>query len=122
MEVLTANIIKHIDKYEKRTGSSFLLDWNIKEFPNVLLFSDGRILTYGVRPNYLEIGTSTCDVPTMIQTMEELAKSINIKKLRLFVVTPPKILKHLATFKVLFKAYDEKLGRDCWLLEREVLQ
>ena len=53
------DIVKHIERYEKKLGVSFFDEWDLGEYPFVCLFPDGSFFTYGVQFDSLMIGPSS---------------------------------------------------------------
>lgn len=85
---LTANIQKHIDKYQKRVGRSYLDDWDYQLHPLIWLREDGSFLTFGIIGNTLEIDIG-CGVPLVEgwKHIQIMAKRLGIKKVASYTDT-----------------------------------
>lgn len=92
----TKDVLEHINRYEKKLGTKFFDDWNLKDFPFVLLLPDGSLSTYGVEYNTLVVGPTCGPLKVILSTFIGIARHIGLTKIKTFTKRNPKAYAKLS--------------------------
>jgi hypothetical protein len=112
------DLVKHIEEYEKRLNVSFFEDWDLNDYPFLILFPDGSFFTYGIRPDAIEVGPSSCKLKKAKEIVVFIAKKLGLHR----IVT--NTTRNLAAYErlsggICFKAV-RKNGKTTYYFEMEV--
>lgn len=90
------DVLKYIEKYEKKTHTRFFDDWDIEQFPFVLLLPDGSFSVYGVKFNTIEIGPTSGNFKLLLSIFLGIARHAKLTTLRTFTKHNPKAYARLS--------------------------
>jgi hypothetical protein len=115
----TTDVLEHINRYEKKVGTSFLKDWDLEYFPFVILFPDGSFSTYGVSFNALEVGPTCCGLKKVLNMYIKIARRAGLKVVRTMTTRNPKAYAKLSG-GTLVSSTEKDNGKTEYVFELEV--
>lgn len=78
----TVDVLKHIEKYEKKLKVNFFEEWDLEKYPFVLLLPDGSFATYGVDFNTIVVGPTSGKLKQLLDIFIKVAQVVGLKTIR----------------------------------------
>lgn len=91
----TKDLLAHIEKYEKKLNTHFFEDWDLKQYPFVLLLADGSFFVYGPEIDSLDIGPTCGEFNVLLPWAKFIAKLVGYHKLTTVTKRNPKAYARL---------------------------
>ena len=91
------DMLKYINRYEYRTHTSFIDEWDLGLYPNIYVFDTGEFVTWGTHKSqdYIDIGPTSCEWQKAYNYIAEIARKKGIHYVITCTVRNPKAYARL---------------------------